>query len=363
MTAGTCTIAANTAANGNYTAATATQNITVTPATQSISFGAAPSLTYGGTTGSVSATASSGLPVTFSSQTPTVCTINGATVTPLTAGTCSIAATAAANGNYTAAGPVTQNITVAQAIPGITWANPAAINYGTALSITQLNATSGIPGTFAYTPPIGTIMPPGAGQTLFATFTPNDTVNYNSLVATTTITVITNGPVISDFTVPATSATLALSGITITATDNVGVTGYFVSESATAPLATDPAWTVAAPTTYTCTLWGNCTLYAYAKDAAGNISAPQSATVLIGAADGVIIQAAAGTPQKLVPQISDALMSLYFAMKVATPTEAQFLQGKVAPLVNGVPDPDPTRTVLNLGDTIVILRRVVGLSQ
>ena len=33
---------------------------------------------------------------------------------------------------------------------GVTWANPAPITFGTALSSTQLNATAPVPGTFVY---------------------------------------------------------------------------------------------------------------------------------------------------------------------------------------------------------------------
>jgi hypothetical protein len=56
--------------------------------------------------------------------------------------------------------------------------------------------------------------------------------------------------------------------------------------------------------------------------------------------------------------LEDALKSLNFAMKVETPTASDILHGDVAPLVEGIPQPDG---VLNLGDTIIILRRVVGL--
>src|SRR6185436_15392199 len=41
--------------------------------------------------------------------------------------------------------------------PAVTWANPADIAYGAALSATQLNATASVPGTFVYTPPAGTV--------------------------------------------------------------------------------------------------------------------------------------------------------------------------------------------------------------
>lgn len=64
--------------------------------------------------------------------------------------------------------------------PTITWANPADITYGTALSDTQLNATASVPGTFQYTPPAGTVLGVGTHQ-LSVTFTPADTVNFKSV--------------------------------------------------------------------------------------------------------------------------------------------------------------------------------------
>jgi hypothetical protein len=131
-----------------------------------------------------------------------------------------------------------------------------------------------------------------------------------------------------------------------------------LTESATPPLATDTGWSSAIPTSYTFKTWGNNTLYAYAKDAVGNVSAASSASILIGSKDGIVIPAVDGAPAKFEPVIADALKSLNFAMKVETPLPNDLLHGDVAPLVNGVPQPDG---VINLGDTIVILRRVVGL--
>lgn len=160
-------------------------------------------------------------------------------------------------------------------------------------------------------------------------------------------------PVVTGFTIPAVSQTLTVPITTFTASDAVGVSAYLLSESATPPLVSDPAWAAAAQTSHTFTTWGNRILYAYAKDAAGNISLPLSAMILIGV-DGVIVPA----PAKIEPQLSDAMKSLNFAMKVEIPTATDLSHGDVAPLVNGVPQPDG---VITLGDTIVILRRVVGL--
>jgi hypothetical protein len=69
--------------------------------------------------------------------------------------------------------------------PVVTWANPADITVGTALGATQLNATASVPGAFAYTPPAGTVLGVGPGQTLSVDFTPTDTASFNSVLGTT----------------------------------------------------------------------------------------------------------------------------------------------------------------------------------
>ena len=82
-------------------------------------------------------------------------------------------------------------LTVNQASPVITWGTPAPIPYGVGLSSTQLNASTNVPGTFTYAPSTGTILFSGS-QTLSATFTPADTVDYTSTTATVTLIVSTN---------------------------------------------------------------------------------------------------------------------------------------------------------------------------
>src|SRR5207247_3641466 len=62
------------------------------------------------------------------------------------------------------------SITVDKGTPVITWANPADIVYGTALSATQLNATANVAGSFVYTPASGTGLNPGSSQTLHVAF-------------------------------------------------------------------------------------------------------------------------------------------------------------------------------------------------
>ncbi len=88
-------------------------------------------------------------------------------------------------------------------------------------------------------------------------------------------------PSVTGFTIPSTSTSLTVSITTLTATDNVGVTGYIITESATAPSASATGWSATAPTSFTASAAGARTLYAWAKDAAGNVSTSRSASVTI----------------------------------------------------------------------------------
>ncbi|OGW34314.1 MAG: hypothetical protein A2X58_11960, partial [Nitrospirae bacterium GWC2_56_14] len=101
-----------------------------------------------------------------------------------------------------------------------------------------------------------------------------------SLSATVTITDVIP-PVVTAFVLPATSTSLAVTVSTFTATDNVQVTGYLITESAMAPGPTDAGWSGSAPGSFTFGGYGTKTAYAWTKDAAGNVSASSEATVLI----------------------------------------------------------------------------------
>jgi hypothetical protein len=56
--------------------------------------------------------------------------------------------------------------------------------------------------------------------------------------------------------------------------------------------------------------------------------------------------------------MADALRALMIASGVVTPTLADYQHGDVAPLVGGKPQPDGK---IDIGDVLVILRKVVGL--
>src|ERR1019366_5355094 len=92
----------------------------------------------------VSATASSGLAVSFNSQTTLVCTVSGATVTLVSVGTCTIQATQAGNTNYAAATPVNQSFQVTQEPQTITFGALSNRAFGTAPFAVSATASSGL---------------------------------------------------------------------------------------------------------------------------------------------------------------------------------------------------------------------------
>ncbi len=96
-----------------------------------------------GTPLTLTATASSGLAVSYTSQTTSVCTVAGTTATFIVTGSCTIQATQAGNSAYAAATPVSQTFTVNGEAQTITFANPGAQNVGTPLTLSP-TASSGL---------------------------------------------------------------------------------------------------------------------------------------------------------------------------------------------------------------------------
>jgi hypothetical protein len=82
-------------------------------------------------------------------------------------------------------------INTSETTPVITWATPAAITYGTALSATQLDATTKVAGTFSYSPASGILT--AGNHTLTTTFNPTDTTDYSTATASVTLAVVSSG--------------------------------------------------------------------------------------------------------------------------------------------------------------------------
>lgn len=99
-----------------------------------------------GGTSAMSATATSGLGIVFSSMTPGICTVSGNTITAVAAGACTIAADQAGNISYSAAARTTQDIAVGT--PAQTQA-PAAISAARVFAYAEANYPSIFTGTAA----------------------------------------------------------------------------------------------------------------------------------------------------------------------------------------------------------------------
>ncbi|WP_177195003.1 fibronectin type III domain-containing protein [Parapedobacter indicus] len=160
-------------------------------AAQTITFDVLDDKVYGAESFVLSATATSGLTVQFESSDNGVASIgdDGVTVTIHGAGTVTITATQPGNTAFEPAIAAQQELVILKAKPVITWANPTAITYGTALSDTQLNAEADVDGLFTYTPAAGTVPDAGTGHPLTVTFTPDDTDNYEPATASEVIAV------------------------------------------------------------------------------------------------------------------------------------------------------------------------------
>jgi len=109
---GSCTITASQSGNSNYTAAAnVARTFTIAKANQTINFAVLQDRAYTNPPFTVSASASSGLAVTFSAAGQ--CTISGRTVTLTRAlGSCTITASQSGNANYTAATPVARTFSI-----------------------------------------------------------------------------------------------------------------------------------------------------------------------------------------------------------------------------------------------------------
>jgi Bacterial Ig-like domain (group 3)/Abnormal spindle-like microcephaly-assoc'd, ASPM-SPD-2-Hydin len=227
LTAGQQTLSATFTPNdtGDYRIVTAVVPVTVNRATPSITWPTPASITYGTTLSSAQLDASSPVAGTFR--------YSAAAGSVLTAGTQTITVTLTPTDavDYTAT-TASVNLKVNQAKPAITWATPAPISSGTALSAAQLDASSTVAGNFAYTPAAGTVL--GAGpQTLWASFTPTDTTDYTAARASVILTVQSNTlttPTISWTAPTAISYGTALSAIQLDATTTVA--GTFIYKPA-----------------------------------------------------------------------------------------------------------------------------------
>ncbi len=116
---------------------------------QTITFGPLGNQTLGSSPPPLSATATSGLTVSFTSNSPSICTVSGVNISLLTVGTCSITASQPGDPTYGPATPVTQTFSISTFVPLTLSVSPGSISTVTGGSVSASFPASG--GTPPYT--------------------------------------------------------------------------------------------------------------------------------------------------------------------------------------------------------------------
>ncbi len=148
--------------------------------------------------------------------------------------------------------------------------------------ITEAAATpSATNGGWFTTPPASYSFPYGTSgsKTLYGWV--KNAAGTVSASLSATISLDSQIPIVSSFVTPSIAPKTTVPITTFTATDNIGVTGYLITQSSAKPSLRDPGWSATVPTSFT--VAGNSfqMIYAWARDAAGNISTPRSATTYV----------------------------------------------------------------------------------
>lgn len=123
--------------------------------------------------------------------------------------------------------PVSVLISTDKLIPVITWPNPSAITYGTALSGAQLNASANVAGTYVYSPAAGTTLNAGS-HSLSVAFTPDNGTAYATATASVSLTVIK-----ATATVTLSNLTQEYTGSSLTPTATTSPAGLTVTWTGT----------------------------------------------------------------------------------------------------------------------------------
>jgi len=251
------TVTATDSTSGGTYSGSQNYTLVIDPGAQTISFGALSNASLSDSPLTLSATASSGLSVTFFSDTGATCSVSGSTLTLLQTGTCTIRAEQPGDGDWAAAPSVSQSFTITPAILAITadpatglkvgasysQANPAtggvapytySLGAGAFLPGTTINPATGevsgtptVAGSFSYIvratdsqplfidTPVTTVNIAKGDQTISFTSTPASTVVGNPDY---TVTATSNSGLWVTFSLDGTSTGCTLSGATVTFT-------------------------------------------------------------------------------------------------------------------------------------------------
>jgi predicted RNA-binding protein with TRAM domain len=180
------TDANTTTANSNVITVTTKQTPTVTPTIGTYTYTGSPQ-------GPSAATNSgTGTSYTFSYSGSGTITYGPSSTQPTAAGTYTVTASVAANGNYVAASSSATAFSIAKASSTITTAPTASgIVLGQALSVSSLSGGAATPtgGTFAFTSP-STVPSATGSYSASVTYTPSDVDNYNTTTTNVNVSVI-----------------------------------------------------------------------------------------------------------------------------------------------------------------------------
>ena len=149
---GNCELTTAQAGNANYNAAAAvSQTVVIAKGNQAITFAPAPSVTFNPSgTFNATATSDSGLSVALTSNSTSVCSVSGSTVSILAAGACELVGSQAGNASFNPATAVSQTISIAKADQIIVFANPVDLDYASGATFNVPAASnSGLPVTVA----------------------------------------------------------------------------------------------------------------------------------------------------------------------------------------------------------------------
>ena len=160
----------------NLPAAQASVQLAVTKAEPIITLPAPTSIAYGTALSAAQLNATASVPGTF--------VYDPAAGAVLRAGTHTLSVTfTPADGVGFSTTQASAQLVVTKATPIVTWTDPKAVSYGTALSATQLNARALVRGTFVYTPDICTVLPAGKHM-LSVTLLPMESADFATAQAT-----------------------------------------------------------------------------------------------------------------------------------------------------------------------------------
>ncbi|MGA9529700.1 MAG: Ig-like domain-containing protein, partial [Terriglobales bacterium] len=313
--AGTCTVTMSQSGNSNYSAATpVTESVNATPASQTINVTTpAPATATKGSSFTVVANATSGLPITWGSA--GICTNTQGTYTMTgTSGTCTVYMNAPSSVNYTSAPQVVETTHGAAAIaPTVSFTGaPSSSPYQSSFTVTATTNASTTAVITATPSTVCTIsgntvtMVNGTGTCTMKASWAADNV-YKAATATQTTHAAKIAPTVTFTGAP--SSAVYLSTFPVATSTNSGVTPAITSTTATVCSVSSGTVTMKAGT-------GTCTVKAAwaANDYYLAATAEQSTTAeLIGTTT---------TITNTVPESNPLKVTVYFTVSNGTSTNA-----------------------------------------